>query len=96
MLRAEAVGDKSEHAEWKTVLIDSRNGQPVVPNGTIGDRWGEEGEGKWNLDLGDVEPELTLLGSHDELVEVTPDAVRVRKRILDCNRRPRRDDEREE
>jgi GTP-binding protein len=29
----------------------------------------------------------------DELVEVTPDAVRVRKQILDCNRRPRRDDE---
>jgi len=31
----------------------------------------------------------------DELVEVTPDSVRVRKRILDVNRRPRRDDERE-
>jgi GTP-binding protein len=28
----------------------------------------------------------------DELVEVTPDAVRVRKRILDGNKRPRRDD----
>jgi GTP-binding protein len=31
----------------------------------------------------------------DELVEVTPDAVRVRKRMLECNRRPRRDDERQ-
>jgi GTP-binding protein len=29
----------------------------------------------------------------DELVEVTPVAVRVRKRILACNRRPRRDEE---
>jgi GTP-binding protein len=29
----------------------------------------------------------------DELVEITPDAIRVRKRILECNRRPRRDDE---
>jgi GTP-binding protein len=28
----------------------------------------------------------------DELVEVTPDSVRVRKRILDTNKRPRRDD----
>src|SRR5947208_5119720 len=28
----------------------------------------------------------------DELVEVTPDAVRVRKIILQCNRRPRRED----
>ena len=31
----------------------------------------------------------------DELVEVTPDAVRVRKRMLDCSRRPRRDDDRD-
>jgi GTP-binding protein len=30
----------------------------------------------------------------DEIAEVTPDAVRVRKRILACNRRPRRDDAR--
>jgi GTP-binding protein len=30
----------------------------------------------------------------DEVVEVTPDAVRVRKRVLDGNRRPRRDDAR--
>jgi GTP-binding protein len=29
----------------------------------------------------------------DELVEVTPDAVRLRKKVLDCNRRPRRDEE---
>jgi GTP-binding protein len=28
----------------------------------------------------------------DELVEVTPDMIRVRKQILDCNRRPRRDE----
>ncbi len=28
----------------------------------------------------------------DELVEITPDAVRVRKRVLDMNKRPRRDD----
>ena len=28
----------------------------------------------------------------DELVELTPDAIRLRKRVLDCSRRPRRDD----
>ena len=27
----------------------------------------------------------------DELVEITPDAVRIRKKVLECNRRPRRD-----
>ena len=26
----------------------------------------------------------------DELVEVTPEAIRVRKAVLECNRRPRR------
>ena len=26
----------------------------------------------------------------DELVEVTPDAIRLRKRVLDTNKRPRR------
>jgi len=29
----------------------------------------------------------------DELAEVTPDSLRVRKQVLDCNRRPRRDGE---
>jgi GTP-binding protein len=28
----------------------------------------------------------------DELVEVTPDMIRVRKQVLDCNKRPRRDE----
>ena len=32
----------------------------------------------------------------DELVEVTPDATRIRKRILSCDKRPRRDDDRVE
>jgi len=41
----------------------------------------------------DIESALEFI-DRDELVEVTPDAVRVRKRLLDCNRRPRRDDER--
>ncbi len=71
MLRAADLGQTGEHAEWKTVIVDSATGQPVVPNGTIGDRWGEEGKGSWNLDLEGVEPALSLLDSHDELVEVT-------------------------
>jgi nitrate reductase alpha subunit len=71
MLRGDAVGDESENAAWKTVLIDSKTNQPHIPNGTIGDRWGEEGMGKWNLDLEGVEPALSLMDSHDELVQVT-------------------------
>lgn len=69
-LRAEEVGPHGENAEWKTVFIDERTDEPVVPNGTIGDRWGDQGAGKWNLDLGDAVPALTLLGRHDKLVEI--------------------------
>ena len=63
--------DRRERRVEDGRLIDARSGEPVVPNGSIGYRWGEEGEGSWNLDLEGVEPALTLLGSHDELVEVT-------------------------
>ncbi|EQD63770.1 hypothetical protein B1B_06871, partial [mine drainage metagenome] len=35
---------------------------PVVPNGSIGFRWGEEGKGRWNLDLGDARPALSVYG----------------------------------
>ena len=46
----------AEHADWRTVVMDSVTGAPAVPNGSIGDRWGEEGKGRWNLELGDIEP----------------------------------------
>src|SRR4029079_11086210 len=69
-LRASDVGDTSENAEWKTVLVDSATGETVVPNGSVGFRWGDDGLGKWNLELDGVDPVLTLLGRHDELVEL--------------------------
>ena len=70
-LRASDLGDGGEHAEWKTVVVDEADGEARVPNGSVGYRWGEEGEGRWNLDLHDVRPALTLLGRHDELVQVS-------------------------
>ena len=45
------LGDTSENAAFKTVLVDSATGRPHVPNGSMGFRYGDEGEGKWNLDL---------------------------------------------
>jgi len=69
-LRASDIGESSENAEWKTVLVDERNDELVTPHGSIGFRWGDEGVGKWNLDLGECDPALSLLGRHDELVEV--------------------------
>jgi nitrate reductase / nitrite oxidoreductase, alpha subunit len=69
-LRAGDLGDAGEHADWRTVVLDERSGDPAVPNGSIGDRWGEEGAGRWNLDLDGLEPALSLLGRHDEAAEV--------------------------
>ncbi|MDQ7774739.1 MAG: nitrate reductase subunit alpha [Paracoccus aminovorans] len=41
-----ALGQQN-NPEWKTVAIDENSGDLVVPNGSIGFRWGEQG--KWNL-----------------------------------------------
>jgi nitrate reductase alpha subunit len=59
-----------ENAHFKTVLLDARTNEPVVPNGSLGDRFGDAGVGRWNLDLGDVDPLLTLLERGGETVSV--------------------------
>ncbi|MEV7614159.1 nitrate reductase subunit alpha [Streptomyces sp. NPDC089799] len=50
---------------WMPVLLDAVTGAPVVPNGTLGDRWSKYGEGRWNLELGDIEPRLSLYDGED-------------------------------
>ncbi|MGC0400431.1 nitrate reductase alpha subunit [Streptomyces sp. SAI-126] len=60
----------AEHAEFRTVLLDAATGRPVVPNGTLGDRYGEAGAGKWNLDLGDTDPLLSAEGGGEAPVAV--------------------------
>ncbi|MEU1134068.1 molybdopterin-dependent oxidoreductase, partial [Streptomyces sp. NPDC005900] len=47
---------------WMPVLFDAATGRPHVPNGTLGDRWAKESEGRWNLDLGDIDPLLSFHG----------------------------------
>jgi nitrate reductase alpha subunit len=65
-LTAADLGERSEHAEWKTVLIDEATGAPAVPNGSLGFRYGAEGEGRWNLDLGEVVPALSCYQAGSE------------------------------
>ncbi|TWP35858.1 nitrate reductase subunit alpha [Leekyejoonella antrihumi] len=64
------LGDTSEHAQHKTVLMDAASGELRVPNGSLGYHFGEAGRGKWNLDLEDIDPLLTLLGRHTDAVPV--------------------------
>jgi nitrate reductase alpha subunit len=59
-----------ENAEFKTCVLDAASGAPAVPNGSVGFRYGEEGKGRWNLDLDGIDPLLTLHGRHDDAVAV--------------------------
>ena len=70
---ADGLG-QANNPDWKTVGIDEASGKPVVPTGSIGFRWGEQG--KWNLeekDAGgaDVKLRVGLKGAHDDVVEVS-------------------------
>jgi len=69
-LRASDLGSAEENAEWKPTVFDAASARAVAPRGTIGDRWGEAGKGRWNLRLDGLDPALSLLGEHEELVEV--------------------------
>jgi nitrate reductase alpha subunit len=80
-LRAADFADQlaqSNNADWKTVAIDEACGQVVLPNGSIGFRWGEakDGQGKWNLEAIDARDgaerklALSLLGTHDTVAPV--------------------------
>jgi nitrate reductase alpha subunit len=71
LLTAADLPDVSDvdNAVFKTVLLDAA-GQPVVPNGSLGFRFGDRDAGRWNLDLGDVDPKLSAAGGDDPPVEV--------------------------
>ncbi len=62
-LTAADLGDEMEGAAFKTVLVDSATGRAAVPNGSMGFRYAEAGKGKWNLDLGGIDPALSLHGA---------------------------------
>lgn len=59
-LTAADLGEQGEGVAFKPVLVDGVTDTVVVPNGSLGFRYGDEGVGKWNLDLGDVAPALTV------------------------------------
>ena len=68
MLRASDFADglgETNNPDWKTVALDEISGNPVVPDGSIGHRWGEKG--KWNIAPSDrYRLRKTLAGAQDE------------------------------
>ncbi len=66
---------EANNPEWKTLAFDETTDKVVVPKGSIGFRWGEEG--KWNLSEEDGSSENTKLkmtlimdGDHDDVANV--------------------------
>jgi nitrate reductase alpha subunit len=65
--------DEANNPEWKTVAYDKTSGSIVVPKGSVGFRWGEQG--KWNLEEKDsagkeTKLRLSLGEIKDDVVEV--------------------------
>jgi len=87
-LRASDFADRfgqDNNPEWKTVALDT-NGQAVLPNGSIGFRWGAEGRadaGRWNLEDKDarqgasVKLKLSVLEEGDGAARQAHDVVEV-------------------
>jgi len=76
-LRASDFEGQLQHennTDWKPVVFDADSQKVVVPNGTIGARWGDQG--KWNLeeknqqDDSDIKPLLSFLDNSDEVLPV--------------------------
>lgn len=70
---ADLGGDAAaqENAAFKPVLLDAATDTVVVPQGSLGFRFGDDGVTKWNLELGDLVPALTVLFTEDgETAEV--------------------------
>ncbi len=68
-----SMGEEN-NPEWKTVCLDEKTGNVIVPTGSIGFRWGEDG--KWNIVPTDAKsgkeflPQKTLLGTQDDILDV--------------------------
>ncbi len=68
-----ALGE-TNNPDWKTIVYDEKSKSLVVPNGSIGFRWGEEG--KWNLlpknaaSQQEILAELSCIDSKDAVVSV--------------------------
>jgi nitrate reductase alpha subunit len=62
-----------ENGDWKLLVYDGTSGEPRMPKGAVGFRWGEE-KGKWNLKMEDglddspLDPALTLMEQHDDVL----------------------------
>lgn len=78
LLRASDFTDNlgmQKQPEWYPVLLDETDATPVLPNGSIGSRWNQEG--RWNLKNEDVRtgkpftPLLSILDQREDVVALS-------------------------
>jgi nitrate reductase / nitrite oxidoreductase, alpha subunit len=69
-LTAADLGEATEGAAHKTVILNESTGEPAVPNGSLGFRFTDSGRGRWNLDLAGLTPALSVYGRHTGAVPV--------------------------
>ncbi|HEU5356728.1 MAG TPA: nitrate reductase subunit alpha, partial [Actinocrinis sp.] len=69
-LTAADLGHEDEGAVHRTVLLDAATGQPHLPGGTLADHFSASGKGKWNLELGGVDPVLSLYDTREDAAAV--------------------------
>jgi nitrate reductase alpha subunit len=67
---------EEENGDWKFLVFDSLSGEPRMPGGAVGHRWGKA-EGKWNLEPKDptdgslISPQLSFIDCHSHYFNVT-------------------------
>ena len=65
---------KINNSEWKPLVFDKISEKIVIPNGTVGSRWGENS--KWNLEMKnctdekEIYPEITFIDNNDDIISV--------------------------
>ena len=64
------LGQQTENAAFKPVLLDSVSDSVAVPQGSLGFRFGDSGAGSWNLDLENLVPALTVAVEEGETAEI--------------------------
>ncbi len=61
---------ESEHADFRLLVMD-KDGTVKDPGGTMADRYGPDGAGKWNLDMEGVDPLMSFYEDGCESVEIS-------------------------
>lgn len=70
-LTAADLGQQVDNAAFKPALLDRVTDSAVVPPGSLGFRFGDDGAGRWNLDLGELSPALTVAADGGEVAAIS-------------------------